>query len=99
MFRSTYTMQRGMLSDVHRGGVIVVFPESSAPLLAAVELLPDATGDQLHAGSDLVLTAVQDQQVHVIARYLVIQHAETEPLPRLVELEPAAPTRAGPART
>lgn len=66
-------------------GVITVFPERSLLTRALVVFLGAAAGGELHAFSDNVRTCVFDQQMNVIGRHHVIEHAQTETLLRFKE--------------
>jgi hypothetical protein len=69
-----------MLAALYGGCVIAVFPECAAATLAVVELLAGSTGNELHAASDLLTTAITHDQMNVVARDVVVEPAQAEAL-------------------
>ena len=81
-----------VLAALDGGFVVAVFPECAPTMLAVVELLARASGDELHAASDLIPTAIAYDQMDVMARHVVVEHAQAEAQAcRVQSLDPGAP--------
>ncbi len=80
-----------VLLRVDRRRVAAVLPERASPVFSPVVRPADTTLDQLHAAADLAITSIEHHEMNVGAGYLVVEHAQFEPLAGLEEpLHPVA---------
>jgi hypothetical protein len=72
-----------MAIAANRRGKITVFPESSLACFTLIVFLRYSTRYQLHAFRDGFLLNILDEQVNVVGRRDVVQHAQAVSLPGL----------------
>jgi hypothetical protein len=56
-----HQIARQVLFGDDRRGMVAIFPERPAALLAPIEALAGASGNELHAGGDLIAATVEHE--------------------------------------
>jgi hypothetical protein len=72
-----------MFVGFHSGCMITIFPERSLAIFALIVFLRSAPGNELHALGNSVPTGIFHQEMNVVGRHHVVEHAQTKPFFRL----------------
>jgi len=80
-----YEASMQVLVGLDRRCVVAIFPEGAVTILALIVCSGRAAGDELHAPSNLVVTALAHEKMDVVGGDDVIEHAQAEALPRLAQ--------------